>query len=141
MKPTAFYDPSLRWQKTSLCLMNELFCVVETQEHAEVSFVNPYTYHGPDNVLCASNCTFPLHNGLSLYGEVEFLKTITPTAEHTFGLIHALHRSIYKQIDSVQTQWNRRTITPPAKPLSEMSILIVGYGRIGKMVGKICVYT
>ena len=68
--------------------------------------------------------------------EVEFLRTITPTAEHTWGLLLALLRKTPWAFDSVrQGQWNRFDWGAD-RMLSRMSLGIVGLGRLGSLVGK-----
>ncbi len=72
---------------------------------------------------------------ISLKGEVEFLKTITPTAELTWGLILTLYRDIFNAISSVsQGRWERNEHL--GVELKGKVIGIIGYGRIGKMVAK-----
>jgi phosphoglycerate dehydrogenase-like enzyme len=66
----------------------------------------------------------------------EFLKTITPTAELTWGLLLALTRRVLPAHHAVlQGQWNRRPFGAPAM-LSSMSLGIVGHGRLGGMVAR-----
>jgi len=73
---------------------------------------------------------------LSLKYEQEFLKTITPTAEHTFGLILALIRRTPWAYQSVLGGvWDRRPFGGKAM-LSRMSIGIAGLGRLGKLVAQ-----
>jgi phosphoglycerate dehydrogenase-like enzyme len=73
---------------------------------------------------------------ISLKNEINFLETITPTAEHTWGLMLALMRNIPRAFNSVKNgEWSRWPYGSP-KMLSRMSIGIVGLGRIGKMVAK-----
>lgn len=73
---------------------------------------------------------------ISLKYEQEFLKTITPTAEHTFGLILALIRRTPWAFDSVlKGAWDRRPFGGKAM-LSRMSIGIAGLGRLGKLVAQ-----
>jgi phosphoglycerate dehydrogenase-like enzyme len=64
----------------------------------------------------------------------EFLRTITPTAELTWGLIIALTRNIIPAQRAVLGGvWDRRPF-PGQAMLSTMTLGIVGYGRIGRMV-------
>lgn len=73
---------------------------------------------------------------ISLAGQTNFLKKITPTAELTIGLIIALTRKIPWAFKSVlEGRWNRWDFGGPAM-LSSMSLGIVGLGRLGKMVAK-----
>jgi len=73
---------------------------------------------------------------ISLKGLTEFLQTITPTAEHTWGLILALTRRTPWAFQSVcQGVWNRRLFGGKAM-LSSLSLGVVGLGRLGKMVAN-----
>ena len=66
----------------------------------------------------------------------EFLKTITPTAELTWGLVIALTRNIVPaHRAAVNGSWDRRLFGAPAM-LSSMSLGIVGHGRLGGMVAR-----
>ena len=72
---------------------------------------------------------------ISLKGEVDFLSTITPTAELTWGLLLALVRKINSAFSSVlDGNWDRDTFL--GMELFGKTLGIVGYGRLGKMVGK-----
>jgi phosphoglycerate dehydrogenase-like enzyme len=72
----------------------------------------------------------------SLKDEAEFLQTITPTAEHTWGLLLALtRRSPWAHSNVLQGQWNRRPFGAP-RMLSRLSLGIIGCGRLGRMVGR-----
>lgn len=72
----------------------------------------------------------------SLKYEQEFLKTITPTAEHTWGLILGLIRRIPWAYQSVLGgTWNRRLFGGKAM-MSKMTIGIAGLGRLGKLVAQ-----
>lgn len=73
---------------------------------------------------------------LSLKGQTEFLKSITPTAELTWGLIIAVSRKIPWSFGSVcRGTWNRRLYGGTAM-LSKLSLGIVGMGRLGSMVAS-----
>ena len=73
---------------------------------------------------------------VTLKEDHEFLATITPTAELTWGLVIALTRNIIPGFSSVKKgNWNRRNFGG-ARMLSRMYLGIVGYGRLGKMVGQ-----
>lgn len=73
---------------------------------------------------------------ISLKYEQDFLKTITPTAEHTWGLLLALIRKTPWAFQSVLSgTWNRRLFGGEGM-LSRMTIGIVGMGRLGKMVAE-----
>ena len=127
--------------------MSEWFYITSVYIETDTLFIPPYDWGKYQTVdsytVLASNCTFELKpmigKGISLYGEAEFLKGITPTAEHTFALIHTLHARMRKQECSVVLDelWDRHATYTPAKPLSEMTMLILGTGRIGGMVATI----
>lgn len=73
---------------------------------------------------------------ISLKDEAEFLNTISPTAELTIGLILSITRNIIPARESVlHGKWSRWDFGGPAM-LSRMSLGIVGFGRLGKMVAK-----
>ena len=73
---------------------------------------------------------------VTLKAQYDFLETITPTAEMTWGLIIALTRNIVPAYLSViGGQWNRRPFGGPAM-LSKMNLGVAGYGRLGKMVAS-----
>jgi len=73
---------------------------------------------------------------ISLQGETSFLSSITPTAEHTMGLIHAVHRRLTGAHDAVFVgEWDRYKFPAP-RMLSRSTLGIIGYGRLGKLVEK-----
>lgn len=73
---------------------------------------------------------------ISLKYEQEFLRTITPTAEHTWGLILAITRHTPWAFQSVLGgTWNRRLFGGKAM-MSKMTIGIAGLGRLGKLVAQ-----
>jgi len=65
------------------------------------------------------------------------LQQITSTAEHTLGLIMAVHRSIPASSAAAQAhyakepEWDRYK-WPAPRMLSQMTLGILGYGRVGK---------
>jgi len=72
----------------------------------------------------------------ALHDDQVFLKKVTSTAEHTVGLILALHRNLLGAHSSVlQGQWNRFPWGVP-RMLSRMQVGLVGYGRLGHLVAK-----
>ena len=74
---------------------------------------------------------------ISLENEQKFLSSISPTAEHTFGLILLVTRKYIPSINSIEKfKFNRRPYGG-YKMLSKMCIGIIGYGRLGKLVKKI----
>ncbi len=73
----------------------------------------------------------------ALHDEQAFLETITPTAEHTIGLLLALWRRIPQASQAVLAgQWDRRP-WPAPRMLSRMRLGLVGYGRLGRKVARI----
>jgi D-3-phosphoglycerate dehydrogenase len=73
---------------------------------------------------------------ISLKGETEFLSSITPTAEHTWGLMLCLIRNVVPSFKYVcDGKWSRWPFGA-SKMLSRMSLGIIGLGRIGKMVAE-----
>ena len=75
---------------------------------------------------------------VALHDDSDFLSRITPTVEHTVGLIVAASRNfLLPHRSAVKGQWDRRPWGVP-KMLSRSTIEIVGYGRIGKKVALIC---
>jgi len=75
---------------------------------------------------------------ISLAGEEEFLKSISPTAELTWGLIIVITRQLFPAYNSVLGgKWEGRSFgekTP--KMLSNMTLGIVGLGRLGSIVAS-----
>jgi len=72
----------------------------------------------------------------SLKDEQAFLDTITPTAEHAFGLMLALTRNLPQGFDAVKAgTWNRFDHGGRAM-LSRLSLGIIGLGRLGRKVAR-----
>ena len=72
---------------------------------------------------------------LSLRGETAFLRTVTATAEHTWGLLLALIRHIPHAHNAVVNgDWNRDRFF--GRELQGRTLGIVGLGRIGQMVAR-----
>jgi len=72
---------------------------------------------------------------ISLKGETDFLKNITATAEHAFGLILSLTRSIPSAFDSVKNnEWAREKFV--GNELNGKTLGILGFGRCGKIMAK-----
>ncbi len=75
---------------------------------------------------------------VSLKGEVDFLRTITPTAELTWGLIISLMRNLPAAINGVKAlSWDRNQYI--GQELFGKTIGIVGYGRLGSIIAKYAV--
>ena len=72
---------------------------------------------------------------LCLRGEIDFLRTIPATAEHTWGLLLALIRHIPAAFDSVkQGEWDRDSFR--GRDLHGKKLGILGYGRIGTLIAR-----
>jgi len=72
---------------------------------------------------------------ISLKGEVDFLKTITPTAELTWGLLLGLIRKIPAGFKSVLNgTWNRNLFL--GIELKGKTLGVIGFGRLGQMVAR-----
>ncbi|MDP6688670.1 MAG: 2-hydroxyacid dehydrogenase [Alphaproteobacteria bacterium] len=72
----------------------------------------------------------------SLKDEQAFLDTITPTAEHAWGLLLALLRRTPWSFDHVKAgHWNRFEWGAPAM-LSRLKLGIIGYGRLGRRLAR-----
>lgn len=73
---------------------------------------------------------------ITLKDRHDFLNTITPTAELTWGLVLALTRNMVPAYLSVLNgQWDRRPFGGSSM-LSRMKLGVAGYGRLGKMVAS-----
>jgi D-3-phosphoglycerate dehydrogenase len=73
----------------------------------------------------------------ALHDEQAFLETITPTAEHTIGLMMAAWRRVpAAHAAAAAGRWNRRPWGAP-RMLSRMRLGIVGYGRLGRKVATV----
>ena len=72
---------------------------------------------------------------LSLKGEIDFLRSIPATAEHTWGLLLALIRSLPWAYQSVlQGEWDRDHFK--GRDLAGRNLGIVGLGRIGEKIAR-----
>lgn len=70
---------------------------------------------------------------LSLKGERDFLKQITATAEHTWGLLLALVRKLPGAVSHVRDNgWDRDQFQ--GRQLSGLTLGIVGFGRLGTIL-------
>ena len=72
---------------------------------------------------------------ISLKGELDFLKTITATSEHTFGLVLSLLR-FYKRAFSEKRVTNENRNLVRGHELNSSKIGIIGLGRIGSHLVK-----
>tara|TARA_A100001015_G_C14949374_1_gene696058 strand:- start:237 stop:1208 length:972 start_codon:yes stop_codon:yes gene_type:complete len=72
---------------------------------------------------------------ISLKGQKKFLESITATAEHTWGLLLSLIRFIPHAFDGVCTgNWDREQFK--GRELSGLTLGVVGYGRLGRMIAR-----
>jgi D-3-phosphoglycerate dehydrogenase len=72
---------------------------------------------------------------LSLRGETQFLRTVTATAEHTWGLLLALLRHIPRAYQAVVAgDWDRTRFC--GRELQGRTLAIIGLGRIGQRVAR-----
>lgn len=72
---------------------------------------------------------------LSLRGEVDFLREIRATAEHTIGLMLSLLRKLPAAIDHVNHGgWDRDPFC--GGELHRKTIGVVGFGRLGRLVAR-----
>lgn len=162
--PTALYYSILKYQPENLKFLQEHFQVIELVHpeadrdeilaRVDLCFAPLGYYLGRDKMercprlrAIATNTTGVPHIDLgeaaarniqvfSLQNEAEFLKTITPTAEHTWGLLLALmRRSPWAHSAVLQGQWDRRPFGAP-RMLSRLSLGIIGCGRLGRLVGR-----
>lgn len=161
----ALYYSILKYQKENYTFLNNAFTVIELVSpnddrndilnEVEILFAPLGFYVGREKIdscknlkVIVSNTTGIPHIDISyaksknisvcaLHDEQAFLRTITPTAEHTIGLIFALYRKLLSAHNTVlQYSWNRNDFVAP-KMLSRLCCGIVGYGRLGSMVGMI----
>jgi len=165
-KPRAIYFEILKYSKNNIDYVAENFEVfylnnpsqlekIEFKEGIDVIFA-PLGYEFNNNLfkkfpnlkVLISNTTSIPHIDTkdanqrkieicALHDEQEFLNKITPTAEHTIGLIIASSRRVFGAHQSVlDGNWERKNWGAPFM-LSKASLGIIGYGRLGKMVAKI----
>ncbi len=163
-KPKILYYTMLQYQRESLALLQEHFEVIELDNPScdsdellavvDVALAPLGYYFGPEKIdkchslrAIGSNTTGHPHidvdyarsRGIAvvtLKYEREFLDTITPTAELTWGLLIALTRNLFPAVASTRLgKWNRRPF-PGKQMLSRMSIGVVGLGRLGYKVAQ-----
>lgn len=73
----------------------------------------------------------------SLKDEQDFLATITPTAEHAWGLLLALtRRTPWAHRTVLDGAWNRYDFGAAPRMLSRMTLGVIGYGRLGRRVAQ-----
>lgn len=163
-KPRLIYYNILKYQKDNLVLLNKYFEVIVLEdpskdtdsllENADVCLAPLGYFFGKDKIdkckklkCIGTNTTGVPHidmeyselNGIKVYSlkdQQEFLETITPTAEHTWGLLLALTRNIIPATNSVlDGNWDRRPFGG-RNMLSRLSLGVIGYGRLGKRVAQ-----
>jgi D-3-phosphoglycerate dehydrogenase len=73
---------------------------------------------------------------ISLKNEVEFLRTIKSTAEHTWLLLLAITRNLFPAVYSVKYNkvWDREPFI--ADELSNKTLGIIGFGRLGRIISE-----
>jgi phosphoglycerate dehydrogenase-like enzyme len=163
-KPTALYYRMLQYQPENLALLEREFHLValdtpaddtpEILRRTEVLFA-PLGYMVdaakidacPALKAIVSNTTGHPHIDVDharargvyvacLKFAQEVLRSITPTAELTWGLVLALTRHIVPAHRAVLSgKWDRRPFAGPAM-LSSLSLGIVGHGRLGTLVAR-----
>jgi D-3-phosphoglycerate dehydrogenase len=74
---------------------------------------------------------------ISLKGRAEFLNNITSTAEHTWALIFWSLNYLPKAISETRNGLWHRQNNFRSSQLSSQILGVIGFGRLGKMVGKI----
>ena len=73
----------------------------------------------------------------SLTKEFDIIEKISSTAEHAFTLMTSLVRNLPKAFDDVKSgSWDYEKFI--GRQLNKMTIGIIGYGRLGKMMNKYC---
>lgn len=165
-RPVALYYDILQYQPENLAQLAKLFELhrLPSPDHdtdallasTEVLFA-PLGYRVTEEkmLLCprlraiASNTTGVPHIDMgaaarrgiavcALHDEQDFLETITPTAEHTVGLMLGAWRRLPAAARAAASgEWDRRPWSAPAM-LSRLRLGIVGYGRLGRQVAAIC---
>lgn len=165
MKPVTLYFNILNYQNKNKALLNKYFEVIELEHPGEgtdeifskvellfapLGFIvnSAYMDRCPRLRVLASNTTGIPHidsieaenRGVmicALHDEQEFLNTITPTAEHTIGLMLAAARRIpAAHAAACAGRWMRRPWGSP-RMMSRLRLGIVGYGRLGRKVAAI----
>lgn len=163
-KHTIIYYEILNYQSENLAFLNEHFNVIrlpdptydasELLHQADVVLAPLGYYVGQEKIdqalnlkIIGSNTTgyphidieYAAQKGIqviTLKDQHDFLKTITPTAELTWGLIIAVTRNMFSAYKSVLNgKWNRRPFGGKAM-LSRMALGIAGLGRLGSVVAS-----
>ena len=165
MKPRALYYRILQYQPDNRALLDRVFDVRELDDpradtdavlaDVEVRFA-PLGFmvdaarmdRSPRLRAIVSNTTGVPHiemaaahaRGIAvcaLHDEQAFLDTITPTAEHTIGLLMAAWRRLPAAHAAASAgAWDRRPWGAP-RMLSRMRLGLVGHGRLGRKVAAV----
>jgi len=165
MKPVALYYRILKYQPQNLALLARHFELLELEHpdassdevlaRAELLFA-PLGFRVdatrmqkcPRLKAIASNTTGVPHIDLqaaaergiavcALHDQQVFLDTITPTAEHTIGLMLAASRRIPAAHGAAASgRWDRRPWGAP-RMMSRLRLGLVGYGRLGRKVAAV----
>lgn len=165
MKPVALYFEILKYRPENLALLEQHFEVLrlehpekntdEILQRVELLFAPlgfqvdaAYMARCPKLRVVASNTTGVPHIDMktaaergievcALHNEQAFLDTITPTAEHTVGLMMAAARRIpAAHMAACSGQWDRKPWGSP-RMISRMRLGLVGYGRLGRKMGAV----
>jgi D-3-phosphoglycerate dehydrogenase len=165
MKPVALYFRCLSYSPPALQLLHRWFEVIELDDprqetSAHLAGISALTAplgfpvtaerlkQAPRLRAIISNTTGVPHIDMAaaarrgvavcaLHDEQAFLDTITPTAEHTIGLMLAAWRRIpAAHAAALDARWDRNPWGAP-RMLSRMRLGLVGYGRLGAKVGRI----
>lgn len=163
-KPRALYYDILKYHESSLDLLKEYFDVVTLPDpsfdRADLlsgveALIAPLGFDCgrqkidacPNLKVIGSNTTGEPHidrayaeskgiRVVSLMNDHEFLSSITPTAEHTWGLLLAVARRVPWAFASVLNGTWSRWEFGGSQMLSRMHLGIVGMGRLGKLVAR-----
>lgn len=115
-----------------ICIKNTIDREILEQAKRLKIIVTPTT--GVNHIDLAASEEFNIKI-LSLKGEVDFLKTVSATAEHTWGLLLSLQRKICMAHRHVlDGLWDRNQFY--GNELRDKVLGIVGYGRLGKIVSE-----
>lgn len=165
MKPTALYFRILKYQPANRALLDAHFRVLELEHPGEntdeilsqvellfapLGFTVDAAYMDrcPRLKVIASNTTGVPHIDLAeaarrdvavcaLHNEQAFLDTITPTAEHSIGLmLAASRRTPAAHAAACAGRWDRRPWGAP-RMMSRLRLGVVGYGRLGRKVAAV----
>ncbi|MBN2059254.1 MAG: hydroxyacid dehydrogenase [Deltaproteobacteria bacterium] len=164
MKHTLIYYSILEYRPENLKLLNDNFHVITLSDPSEDTpdllkkadvIMAPLGYYfGREKIdlssrlkVIGSNTTghphidiaYAAEKGISvvtLKDQHDFLETITPTAELTWGLIISVTRNMFPAFMSVlDGKWSRWSFGAKSM-LSRMSLGIAGYGRLGRKVAS-----